>query len=212
VPSSTRIWRVAFNSHTEDVACATVVNIKATPADLVTTPSAETVADNIVDWLASPYRAMLSTRDRLDSIVVREELGPGTAIPETAERVDTWPGTRFGATYNMDLQICAWAKTKTNAAVRGGHGGFFGTPAVDEAAFGGTHGQIATGNAYYLAVRAFADALLAGHDMGVLGADGHLSYVIYSRTRRFRGDDQYYFDGQSVTIDLRPHFLRSRKS
>jgi hypothetical protein len=183
VPSSTRIWRVAFNSHTEDVACATVVNIKATPADLVTTPSAETVADNIVDWLASPYRAMLSTRDLL-----------------------------LGATYNMDLQICAWAKTKTNAAVRGGHGGFFGTPAVDEAAFGGTHGQIATGNAYYLAVRAFADALLAGHDMGVLGADGHLSYVIYSRTRRFRGDDQYYFDGQSVTIDLRPHFLRSRKS
>lgn len=210
--SETRIYRVSLESTVEAVRCATVIHVKSTPPDAVITPSVDTVADNVVDWLSSPYRAMLSTRDRLDNITVREELGPAGGIPAVAERAATWPGTWFGSTYDEDLQLCAWTKTKTDAAVRGGHGGFFSPPALDKSVFGGTHGTVATGYAFYIAIRAFADALLAGHDMGALGIDGHLSYVIYSKTRRFRGDANWYFDATSCTTDTRPHMLRSRKS
>jgi hypothetical protein len=210
--SETRIYRVSFESTVETTKCATVVHVKATPPDAVVTPSVDTVADNVVTWLSSAYRAMLSTRDRLDDIKIREELGPGGGVPAVAERTGTWPGTWFGSTYNQDLQICAWSKTKTDAAVRGGHGGFFSPPALDQATFSGSHGTISTGNAFYLAIRAFADALLNGHDMGLAGIDGHLSYVIYSKTRRFRSDPNWYFDAKSITIDSRPHMLRSRKS
>lgn len=207
-----RIWRTAFTYHVNGVGCATVINVKADSSSSIANISAGDVADNVVDWLKDSFLAQLSTRDKLDAITLTEELGPGSAIPAVAERSGTWPGTRYGATWNMDNQICAWVKTKTNAAVRGGHGGFFGSPALDEACFNTDEGKINHGNAYYAAIAAFAADLLEGHDVGALGVDGHLSYVIYSRTRRMRGDSNYYFDATSCTISERPHFLRSRKS
>jgi hypothetical protein len=69
-----------------------------------------------------------------------------------------------------------------------------------------------TSGGYYIAIGAFGDALLAGHDIGLAGVDGHLSTRIYSRADHKEGVDDPTYDVKSYLRQPRPRWLRRRLS
>lgn len=68
----------------------------------------------------------------------------------------------------------------------------------------------ATGGSYYTNVGLFGQALLDGHDIGIAGADGHLSTRIYSRQTHKEASGDKTSDVDTYTRRIRPHFLRRR--
>jgi hypothetical protein len=145
-------------------------------------------------------------------LTVREELAPGdSSIPAESVASINLAGTRAPGDTKLPTGLCQLATIRTNAAVRSGHGRLWMPPAVDGASLAATHTFVAAGT-YQLANKAFLDELQLHHDMGLLGVDGHLDTVIYSRTRRARGDADYFFDMTAYILRAEPHWLRSRQS
>lgn len=206
-----RIYRLAIESHESGVAIATVLHVKADPLAPLADPNFSSLIGECDSWLSSAYRAMLSDEGTLDTLTLTEtRASSDDSVPPQAVHVDGGAGTRSASGF-VPTEVCAWVHARTNAAVRSGHGGFFGTPTVDSTVFSDTGGTIQTPTQYYIRLAAFTALLLAGHGIGLGGIDGHLSYVIYSQTRRDRGDAEWYFDVAGATIDRHMHFLRSRR-
>ena len=65
-------------------------------------------------------------------------------------------------------------------------------------------------SSYIANIKTFADALLAGRDIGTLGADGHLSTRIYSRKDHIEGDTDPTWDVSTYIVRPRPRWLRRR--
>jgi len=73
-------------------------------------------------------------------------------------------------------------------------------------------GNWSTSNDYWTLTGTFADALLAGHDVGVGGVDGHLSTRIYSRRQHQLGTGDKTTDVDVYIRRPRPRWLRRRVS
>lgn len=67
-----------------------------------------------------------------------------------------------------------------------------------------------TSSSYVVNVKAFADALLAGHDLGVAGANGHLSTRVYSRQTHKEQSGDKTTDIDTYIVQPRPRWLRRR--
>lgn len=172
--------------------------------------SAADLANDVDAWLTTAYKATCHTSQTIDTLTVREELAPdSTAVPEQGIKVIAAAGTRSGTGNDLSLGLCMVVAVKSNAAVRGGSGRMWMPPAVSAGTLtaGGTW---YTSGAYWTATATFFAALLTARDIGSPVTTNHLSYVIYSRTRRRRGAANYWFAAVSYTRRLEQHFLRSR--
>ena len=163
--------------------------------------------------LRGPYRGMMNSGMTLDSIdAVTEELSTGGDIPKVAVVAVNQPGTRVTSDDRLPWGMSALVALRSNAAVRGGVGRFWAPPPITSSSLGAGHSWDHTGP-YWLAVKAFSDALMDTIRTGVtfVGAGHDYGLCIYSKTRRNRGDANYYFDVVGYTIRDEPHWLRSRE-
>ena len=210
----TNIWRCAYDSTGPNgVELVNTFHIKADPGALSSEATAHAVADGVDSWLTTLYRAVAPDNFTVNSLAVRQEVAPGSGdVPSEWSKTIGTAGTRASSGWTLPVPMCMLVSVKTNAAVRSGHGRMFMPPGLVPGALlaGGLWSLTLT---YGTAVSAFFDALLAGHDIGTEGIDAsHLSYVIYSRTRRQAGLSQYYFDVTSYVRRAAPHWLRSRST
>ena len=203
-------WRVQFIANMQGQAMVTTIAVKDDPtAPLGPNLSATEVADEVDTWLGALYALMVTIDGSLESIKVTEIPEEFSAIRSAAEKSVARAGGRDNSGDQLPDGVVAWNKVSTAAAIRSGHGGWFSLPAVRRLNLA-TTGLFDTGTTFWTSQTNFNNALLAGHDYGPLGADGHLSMVLYSETRHRRGDDTFLFDVTSISRNARVHWLRSR--
>jgi hypothetical protein len=172
--------------------------------------SADSVRDTLDAALTSKFRDVLTTLDGLTGLSIVEEVVPHSGdIPEASFKTLTGAGTRVASSQHLSPGLCILAKVRSNAAVRGGLGRAWMPPALDEgqAAGGGT--WLTTGS-YWTKSIAYMDARTADHDGPGVVDFFRLSAIIYSRTRRARGESNYYFDVTGYSMHPEQRFLRSR--
>lgn len=205
-------WRCSYHSTT--VYGTDVVNtfhVVARPdTGVLTDASADGVRDTLNTALTTKYKALIGTAGQLLSLVVREEVDPtGGAVPAESSLTINAAGTLTQSSQHLSQGLCILASIYTNAAVRSGHGRLFLPPPIDETFTAGGGTWSSTGAAWVNA-KAFMDELMNTHHNGGAGTGWDLVPIVYSRTRRARGDANYYFDVKSYTMRSRQHFLRSR--
>jgi hypothetical protein len=106
--------------------------------------------------------------------------------------------------------MCALMRFPSNAAVKGAQGRNFAPPASASAALGFNY-TWNTSNAYWTALQALITELKNGFNSGSWWTGGwDANMVVYSRTRRNRGEAFYYFDVINASVDSKQHWLRSR--
>lgn len=207
----TNYYRVQFIARMQGQGMVTTIAVKADPtAPAGDERTAHQVADDVDDWLGALYAAMVTVDGELETIKVTSIVANlATDIPSAFEKQVNRAGARDNSGDQLPDAVTAWNRVKTTAAIRSGHGGWFSLPAVRRLNLT-SDGIFNTGTTFWSTQDAFNAALLAGHDWGPLGADGHESYVLYSHTRHKRGDADYLFDVASITRNTRVHWLRSR--
>jgi hypothetical protein len=213
IPTMATVWRCSFDSIRSGVSVVNTFHVVARPNSGSDDPSADTVRDALDSALTTKYRAVLPTDATLLDLTVREELAPGDhGIPRESVKTIGSAGTRTAADTNLPPSMTLLATVRTNAAVRSGHGRLFLPLPTEQAAL--TGGAIwRTTNAFWLNSITFMNELLTQHHWTVLGLTaGNLDLVVYSRTRRERGDANYYFDATAYVLRPAPHWLRSRST
>jgi hypothetical protein len=208
-----KYWRCSYQSALGTIDVVNTFHVKADPTGIADDRGAEDVAADVDSWLTALYRALTPTLITLQTLTVREELAPGsTDIPAEFVHALSGAGT-FSTAEDLPYELCLHVKAQTSAAIRSGHGGMFMPPVMHFPALSGNGRSWNPLGAYWVAVGAFFDALLDGHDWTTdLDLSGHLSYVIYSHTRRLRAEPNYAFDVTGYTRNPRPTWLRSRGS
>ena len=203
-------WRVAFESTMQGQQMVTTIAVLDAPTPVTGGGlSAGGVADNIDDWLGAKYASMVTVDGTLENIVVTElAVAPG-GVPDSHVKSVNRAGARDNSGDQLPDGMVAWNSSKTGAAVRGAHGGWFSLPAVRRLNLT-SDGIFDTGTTFWTTQDTFNSALLAGHDYGEDPTGGHLSYIIYSRSRFARSEANYYFDVTAITRSRRVHWLRSR--
>lgn len=206
---ATRIYRTTFSGHLADGTL--VDHTMRLKFDRATDTRVASDAVNDVDsWLTIKIRNMAFTNVTYDTVTVTEEVDwwNGT-VPDQAIKSIGLAGTLGAADGKASRAQCAWMKFSTGVPVKGAHGGMHSPPWNNSTSVGSDGLWLTSGGAW-TAVQDLASTLLAGHDQGTGGIDGHISLVVYSTTRRRRGDANYYFDVKSIVVDRNVHFLRSR--
>lgn len=206
-----RAWRCSYESTRLGVTLVNTFHVVGRPTLPADDPSASTIRDVLHTALTTKYRAVASTDTTVNTLTVREELDPAsTGIPEEAVQTIGLAGTRTVADTNLPPSMTLLATIRTNAAVRSGHGRVFLLPPVEQAALTGS-ALWRTTNAYWINSVTFMAELIQDHTFTVLGVPaGSIDPVVYSRTRRERGDANYYFDVTAYVLRPNPHWLRSR--
>lgn len=205
-----KVWRCSYESVLLGTTFVNTFHVVARTPALTADAGADEVRDTLHAALTTKYRACLKTAYTLNSLTVREELAPGdTSIPAESVQTIGLAGTLGGGDTLLPLSMVQLVTFRTNAAVRSGHGRMFMPSSRASADLDANALWLAT-NPYWTNVTAFCNELKTHHDMGILGADGTLAQVVYSRTRRARGDADYYFDVTAFVQRNKPHWLRSR--
>jgi hypothetical protein len=157
-------------------------------------------------WTVTVYPSV-----KLTSAAVYQELDPtSTDIPEAARRELALSGQAATGDELEPFALCPWIKFGTGLASRSARGGTHGAPVIATYALD-DGGLFDTGTAWWSALDDLAgymlDRLASPFD-GFLGVD--LQPVIYSRTRRARGQTPFTFDLSSAAPSRVPRFLRRR--
>lgn len=205
-----KVWRCAFQSSTGGVLLVNTWHVVTRPTLLTTgDPSAAQVRDVLNTALTTKYKALMPSTISVDLLDVREEVDPATGdIPEEALLTIGAAGTRAVGTYAEPLGLSNLVSFKTNAAIRSGHGRMW-IPVIDKDVLT-TSGTFTTTGALALAITAFFDELKTNHPISFGGSGWDCEQVVYSRTRRARGDEFFYFDVTAYVRRMTPHWLRSR--
>jgi hypothetical protein len=173
--------------------------------------SAAAVADHVDQKLRAAYLACLPNSVLVDEVVAREEVrwwAPYNEIPDVGSKAVNASGGRGTGSSCLSRAAAAKISIKSNAATRGGHGWIL-IPAGMNAAELGANGDWASTNWDNLqALAALLDDNIA---WGTLPTHT-LNPIVYSETRRRRGDANYYFDVQKATAAKPMTWLRSRIS
>lgn len=206
-------WRCSYTSvSSEGIEIVNTFHVvdQPTPASSGDA-SADQVRDTLDAALTTKYRAILGTSDLLQTLTVRQEVDPGSGdVPEESVKSIGLNGTRTGVT-TKDLSggLCMLVAVNSNAAVRGGKGRMWMPPAWTSSVV--TAGGIwASSSLYWVNVKAFMDEMLVTHNTGGSVNTYDINWIVYSRTRRARGDANYWFDVSGYTMRPAQHFLRTR--
>lgn len=208
-----KYWRTTIASALYGREIANVFHVKADPTGISGDRSADDLVDDIWSWLGTAYKAVLATEGTVETVTVVEDvLNPDVTTPDTAQKTVNEAGT-LSTPNNLPVELTLHLSSHTGVPLRGAHGGMFLPPPLASTFLSSDGlGWLTTG-AYYVAAGDLATALLAGEDWdNTLGGTGHISYVIYSRTRRARGETNYAFDVNAITRNPQPTWLRSRVS
>jgi hypothetical protein len=212
MPEGNRVWRCSYSGTAGNGTVVVNTFHVVSEPDLLATAdeSAVGVRDALHTALTTKYRAMVASFDMVDALTVREELAPGsTAIPQEAVQTISALGTRSAPEQFLSQGLCALATLDSNAAIRGGKGRMFLPPAYYSGA-ASSGGTWLSSNAYWTNAVTFLNELLTTHHSGAATLGHNLVPVLYSRTRRARGDSSYWFELTGYRLRTRQHFLRSR--
>lgn len=169
------------------------------------------VVDLVDTWLTSKYRAMLPTSTHLsvlrcfripdvygdDSNVALKDIN----LAGTGNVGDGQMGREVTLTLTLRSQHTSRRKM-----------GRLSIPSPEDSATLASSGAWDVGSNFYDKVGQFADALLAGHDVGIGGVEGHLSTRIYSRKQHKEGTGDKTTDVDTYKRQPRPRWLRRRVS
>jgi hypothetical protein len=195
-------WIAALQSH--DSAGTLYINTIGVKMDPASGDglSATDLASACNDWFGTTYKNALPARLTFDSITVRKMPEPTTE--EGVFAVGAAGGTSESATFPKELVVvCAW---KTDQPGRSGRGHIeFPTPHIT-GIFSSPESYLTTAVWFTTTLKAFFDALDAGHDWGPGGADGHLSHVVYSRK------NAAYYDVKARLARSAPRWLERRQT
>lgn len=170
--------------------------------------AAGTVASDLAGWLKTKAKAMAPTSLTLTQVRVNRggPYGPDEgADPEAGnEAVDEVCTGSFGST-PIPHGICARVTIYTALASRRGRGRFHAPSPLAQLQLSSAD-VFNTSGAYFVAVKDFADTLLAGHDVTHDAIDHHYSLRVHSRV------DHTTRDAQKVLVRPQVSYLRSRLS
>lgn len=215
-----RLYRCAFRYHEGGREMVNTFHLGVQLEDLVTwgftgAPSPEEVADEVSSHLTTKFRAILTTGAVLHDLTVMDEqdpLDPGAAREGHVKSLEL-AGTRAESNRDQPLEMCGVATLRTGKIGRSFRGRMFLPPVVSESAV--TTTTFTTAGDYWLACIAFLNDFIpsfgGGSVWSTLFIDSwHASPVVYSRTRRARGEDQWANVVDSFRLNRAPHWLRSR--
>lgn len=205
-------WRCSYTTTSyTGVSIVNTFHVVARPdTGVVTDASADAVRDGLHTALTTKYRAVVASIDTVQSLVVRQEVNPTSGdIPAESVQTIGLAGTRSASDQFLAAGLCCLATLDSNAAVRGGKGRMFMPPAYVSSA-AASNGTWLSTNAYMTTIKTFLDELISSHHIGAAGLGWTLAPIVYSRTRRARGDSNYYFDIVAYRQRTIQHFLRSR--
>lgn len=211
--SGMRTWRATIQSNLYGREIANVFHVKSDPIPLADDRSATDTADDIWDWLGTAYKAVLATEGTVETVTVVEDvLDPTVTLPATAQKVINEAGT-LSTPNNLPVELTMHMKFTTGVPLRGAVGGMFLPPPLASTFLSSDGLQFLTSGSYWSAAGTLAATFLAGADWdGVTTPAGHHSLIVYSRTRRQRGEANYFFDVNAAVRNPFPTWLRSRQS
>lgn len=207
-----KVWRCSYQSSMSQVLIVNTFHVVTRRAVALSDDvTAAAVRDALHTALTTKYRALMPNTVSVDLLDVREEVDPaGSAIPEEATQTIGLLGTRAVGTFGEPIGLSQVVSFKTNAAVRSGHGRMW-LPVIDKDTLT-TTGVFTTTGAFATAITAFFDELKSNHGITIALDSWIASQVVYSRTRRARGDANFYFDVTAYVRRMTPHWLRSRQT
>jgi hypothetical protein len=208
-----RTWRTTIASTLYGRDIANVFHVKADPILLADERSADDVADDVWSWLGTAYKAVLATEGTVLTVTVVEDvLDPVVTLPATAQKVVNEAGT-LSTPNNLPVELTMHMKFTTGVPLRGAVGGMFLPPPLASTFLSSDGLSFLTSGAYWTAAGTLASTLLSGHDWNATTTPaGHESLIVYSRTRRQRGETNYFFDVNAAVRNPLPTWLRSRVS
>lgn len=171
----------------------------------------DSVVDYVDTWLTTLYRACLSsnwTVDALRCFRIPDTYGADTNI--TSKLIGA-AGTITGADGKLPREAALTLSLRSNHTSRRSMGRIE-IPSPLSSTQMATDGSWSTSGSYWLACGAFGAALLAGHDIGVLGVDGHISTRVYSRVTHKSGVGDKTTDVKTYLRRPRPRWVRRRVS
>jgi hypothetical protein len=166
----------------------------------------DTVAGDLASWLGTTARAMAPTNVNLSQVRVFRggPYGPGEGDPQEAgTSIVNLAGTGPAVTGGLPHGVCCRVSVYTALASRRGRGRFHApSPCAQTQLNDSDHWGTAL--PHYIAVKAFADNLLAGHDVTHDLIVHHYSLRVHSRA------DATTRDATKVLPRTEVSYLRSR--
>jgi hypothetical protein len=174
-------------------------------------PDAQSIANKLDTHASSAVKATIRDTGILTSLRVLEELDPASsAVPDSYEKPLNLAGTYFSGTAgDQPDELCAVIHRRTTAPVRGAKGWVFTPSPLGGASI--SNGLWSTGSVPWGLWSALADKFdeVLDYTGIVPNPSGKLNPVVYSRTRRRRGESPYTFKVTSAILDRKPRWLRS---
>jgi hypothetical protein len=179
--------------------------------DLSSGRSPGDVANEVDSWLTAKYRALMTstaTVDILRCFRIPDTYGADSTV---SNKLLGLAGTAGAGDGLVPREMTLTLSLRSDHTSRRAQGRL-------ELPTRLSSNDLASGGAWYVSsswwasVATFADALLAGHDVGTLGVNGHMSTRIYSRAQHREGLDPKTYDINSYLRQPRPRWLRRRVS
>ena len=181
-------------------------------------PSASRIIDEFFDHWGSTSTnlstivAALASPNALRAVRAREEVDPtGDDVPEQAERAINLGGSLTISGDHLPIEACMWMKCTTGVASRSSRGGFHWPPTLAPAFLDGSGFWDATSltTSPFSAIPPKVVDVLDDVFPEEIG-NGSLEPVIYSETRRRRGQSPYAFQITGAAWRQHVAWLRRR--
>lgn len=166
--------------------------------------------DGIHEWLTNAYAECASDDLLINTLTVRDTRASGDPDPGEQSVRDISGSGNASGTPTLPRAMCIHASFRTSVPLRSARGGMF-LPPIQEVnqLLTPADGVWDEAEERWTKALALMARLDAGHDFGLLGADGHASHIVFSQ-RRLNAGLSYYWDVSARVLDPRPHWLRSR--
>lgn len=157
---------------------------------------------NLSKWLGT----FLSAGELQYARVYQEVETWNGEIATTAEETHSFAGTASGASTDADSSAtCAWIALSTGFASRNFRGGTHIPSPISVTAV--QSGRFRTDSGWWANLQTLGDAIIDSIDL----TEYDLNPVIYSRTRRRRGQSPYAQDLSAYAVSREPRFIRRRQ-
>lgn len=169
-------------------------------------PAADDVANGVWSILGGDFLALCHDQYHVDSVVARsQELKGSGVIPVLGQLTVNQPGQLTSGGFDLPRELVGIVNLYTDAATRSGRG-YTSLPCPGVESF--LQDRLWFGS-YKTACDSFASKCDNSFSLGTISV-ATVNPVVYSATRRARGQAPYTFRVQSARFNTRPHWLRSR--
>lgn len=167
------------------------------------------ILDDIDTWLSTKYKDCLHSSVTLRVLrlfQIPAVYGDDSNIYTLAKNV---AGSLSGPDTKLprEMALCLAFRSSHTSRRSMGH---ISLPSARASGYLDSDGLLNTAGDWWLKAGLLGDALLAGHDIGIGGVDGHLSFRVYSRKAHKLGEGDKTTDVSSYTRRRRPIWVRRR--